>query len=279
VQAPLTTAVHWGETLYVRPLLELLDDYERYGVILVDKERARVFTVFLGEIEEEREALAAAEVRHKKASGTDHLRSQMNFQRQDEMHVRWHLKAVAEVTDELARSHTFDRLVLAGPVAATSELHRLLPKRLRARVVGTVRLPFDASPQDVLRETLGLEQAAERAEERQRVEVLLTAAAKGNGGVVGLEPTLEAIQERRVWRLVYAAGYDARGVECSQCGALLPSTPEKCVYCGAPPRLVDDLLERAIRRVVDGGGDVEQVHDEAATRLWEAGGIGALLRF
>ena len=279
LQAPLTTGVHWDDRPHIRPLLELCDEYERYGVILVDKERARVFTVFLGAIEEEREAVASAEVRHKNASGTDHLRSQMNFQRQDEMHVRWHLKTVAELTDELARAQTFDRLVLAGPVAATSELQRLLPKRLRARVVGTLRLPIDASLPDVLRETLVLEQAAERSLERERVEALLTAAGKGDGGVVGLEATLEAVQERRVWRLLYSAGYESRGDECPRCGALFPSGRAQCGYCASPLQPVDDLVERAIRRVADGGGDVDQVHEAAATRLWDAGGIGAVLRF
>ena len=34
------------------PLLELLDDHERYAVALVDKRHARLFTVFMGEIEE-----------------------------------------------------------------------------------------------------------------------------------------------------------------------------------------------------------------------------------
>jgi len=29
-----------------------VDEYERYAVAVVDKERARLFTVFLGEIEE-----------------------------------------------------------------------------------------------------------------------------------------------------------------------------------------------------------------------------------
>jgi hypothetical protein len=32
-------------------LLELVDEHERYAVVLVDKDQARVFTVFLGEIE------------------------------------------------------------------------------------------------------------------------------------------------------------------------------------------------------------------------------------
>jgi peptide subunit release factor 1 (eRF1) len=276
----LPTSVHHGDVPHLRPLLELMDDYERYGVILVDKGRARVFTVFLGEIEEERDAIATAEVRHKKSSGTDHLRSQMNFQRQDDGHVRWHLRDVAALVDEVARVRAFDRLVLAGPVVATSQLQRLLSSRLRDRVVGTVRLPFEASVDDVLRETLAVEQAAERSAEDECVEQLLTAAGKRDGGVTGLSPTLEALQERRVWRLVYADGWTSDGSECTVCWALFPARSGVCAYCGGALRAVDDLMDRALVRLAAGAGSLEKVHGQAAERLRAAGGgIGALLRF
>jgi peptide subunit release factor 1 (eRF1) len=195
------------------------------------------------------------------------------------MHVRWHLKRVAELAEELARDYGFDRLVLAGPVAATSELQGLLPKRLRSRVAGTVRLPVDARPETVLAETLALEHAVERAEEAARVEQLLTAAGKRNGGIAGLEPTLTAVRQRRVWRLLYAERFAAGGAECARCGALFPSGPAACTYCGAPVRPLDDVVERAVQRVAEAGGGIERVHGPAAVRLEQAGGIGALLRY
>src|SRR5207248_5778540 len=102
LRAPVSTDVRWEPTPWVRPLLEALDEHRRYAVVVADKERARVLTVCLGEIEQEHEAIAAAEVRHKNASGTDHWRSQMHFQRQDDMHVRWHLAHVVEVLETVA---------------------------------------------------------------------------------------------------------------------------------------------------------------------------------
>jgi hypothetical protein len=45
------------------PLLRLLDEHERYAVALVDKEKARLFSVFLGEIEVERQVEREAEER------------------------------------------------------------------------------------------------------------------------------------------------------------------------------------------------------------------------
>ena len=37
---------------YIQPLLDILDNYKQYAVLLVDKESARLFLVHLGEIEE-----------------------------------------------------------------------------------------------------------------------------------------------------------------------------------------------------------------------------------
>ncbi len=49
--------VQWGERPVLEPLEALLDDYERVAVLLFDKERARLFSVYLGAIEERRTIL------------------------------------------------------------------------------------------------------------------------------------------------------------------------------------------------------------------------------
>lgn len=266
--------MRWEPTPYVRPLLEAFDDHERYGVVVVDKEHARIFTVFLGEIEEEREALAAAEVRHKDASGTDHWRSQMHFQRQDDMHVRWHLAQVAALLDDVARMHAFDRLVLAGPIEATSELGRLLSRPLADRVVATVRLPVDTPADEILARTVAVAAEAERATERTRVAQVLDRGARA------IEATLEALQEGRLGLLVYAEGFESRGAECPRCRALFAATSDSiCGYCGERLLALDDVVGRALARVASSGAMWEKVHGDAAVRLTGAGGIGAVLRF
>lgn len=279
LDAPVRNDAHWSDTPYVRPLLEILDEYERYGVILVDKAQARLFTVFMGEIEEHREAFATDRVRHTKTTGMDHIWSQKHFQRKADIHVRWHLRTVAEMMSHLADRYAFDRLVLAGPVEATSELHRLLPKRLRSRVIGAISMPVDAREKDVLRATLQLGQEVERAEELKLVQELIAAAARGERAVIGLEATVAAVQEGRVWKLIYAEGFTARGGECTQCSSLIPEERRTCPYCGGTVRPLEHFVERVVERVVEMEGRIEQVRGRAAERLSEVGHIGAVLRF
>src|SRR6266480_4693426 len=41
-------SARWEPTPYVRSLVEMLDEYERYGVVLTDRHQARLFTIYLG---------------------------------------------------------------------------------------------------------------------------------------------------------------------------------------------------------------------------------------
>lgn len=278
IQLPVKTEARWSEKPYLRPLLEIIDEHERYGVILTDRAQARLFSIFLGEIEEYREALAEADVARFKSSGRDHIRSQMRHQRRADTRALWHLKQVAEIMEGVAERHAFDRLVLAGPVEATNELGRQLSKALRAKVIGTVSLTIDANERQVLAETLKLMKGAERTGEIEIVEHLIDAAEKQEQATLGLDQTLAAVQSGRVRQLVYAEGWSASGSRCSNCSSLVPKGEHVCGYCGAHLHAVNDLLARIARRVVSMGGVIEQVRGDAATRLQEAGGVGAFLR-
>jgi hypothetical protein len=273
------SVARWDETPYVRPLVELVDEYERYCVALTDRERARLFTIYLGEIEEHRETEAGADVRHIKSSGLDHLRSQMNIERKADEHAHRHLKHVTEWLSWLARKYEFDRLILAGTDEATSHLSALLPKRLQPRVVRRINMPLDVSDAHVLEETLKVEQEVEREREVTLVSELLEAAGKHERAVVKLGATLRAIQEWRVWQLVYADGYAPPGGQCVNCGALYAEKKDACDYCGQAVHEVSDLIDRADARVLEMSGKVEQVRGWAATRLRGGGSIGALLRW
>jgi peptide chain release factor subunit 1 len=249
-------------------------------VILTDRAKARVFTIHLGEIEEHGESFAPGEVKIFKAPGRDHIRSDVRFQRKADQYAYRHLKRVAELTVELADQYAFDRLFLAGPVEATGQLQRLLPKQWQERVVASLDLPVEADQQTVLAATRQISEEAERNDEIRLVEELISDAARAEQrAVTGLGATLRALRQERIWQLVYADGFAPSGSRCVNCAMLFEEMPESCGYCGASVRPVDDLVEHAAQRVVVSGGKVEQVRGAIVERLREAGSIGAFLKF
>jgi len=278
IRVPLRNQARWSDTPYVVPLLAILDEHERYGVVLMDRARARLFTVFLGEIEEHEDLMALPPVGRVNATGTDQWLSQRRFQSHAEAHVHRHLKRAAEALDKLVDRYGFDRLLLAGPAETAGQLPRLLSKRVRARVAARLALPAEASPAQVLDATLEIERRVEREMEKKLIDELI--AADGHHPVtLGIEPTVRAVCEERVWELAFADGFNAGGGQCANCGMLFTRGRGACDYCGGPLRPVDDLLERMAELVLKQDGKIEEVEGEAARRLQQVGGIGAFLRF
>ncbi len=276
---PLPPEARYRPDAYLRPLLETLDEHERYGVVLLDRQQAGLFTVFLGEIEEHREAFAPLDVRSTRTTGTDHLFSEKRFHRRADEHAHLHIKNVASLLRRQQHAIGFDRLVIAGPVEATAELQRLLPRPLLDRVVATLKLPVDTRAPDLLREVARLEEERESRRETALVEELVAAARQGHQAVLGLEASLQALRQGRLLRLVYAADGPIEGGICSGCGTLALRTEGTCDFCEAPLARVRDLIGRMARLVSDTGGRLDRVRGAAADRLRQAGGPGGFLRF
>jgi peptide chain release factor subunit 1 len=281
LRVPVRNTARWNDTPYLLPLLAMLDEHERYGVALVDRELGRLFTVFMGEIEEHEDAFAPLSVRRIKETGTDHMLSESRFQHKTEMHAHLHLKHVAGRLEKLVDEYRFDRLLLAGPVEPAGKLRHLLSKRVRGRLVDQhLALPIKAKPVEILEQVLRVEREIERRMEEQIVQDLIAGADNHHPFTLGLEPTVRALCEQRIWRMVYAGGFAPKGGRCTNCGMLFARGAGTCDYCGAAIDPIDDLLERMVERALEQESKVEEVDGNAALRLQQrAGGIGGILRF
>jgi hypothetical protein len=169
-------------------------------------------------------------------------------------------------------------LVLAGVSAATSELFRLLPKSIRARVVASATISASATESQILEEILFIARKAEDKRDMDKAQMLITASAKGHNAVSELPDTLKALNEKRVRELIYAHGFTARGGVCEECDAVFPNDAASCDFCGLPLKPADDLVETAIGMAIAEGAAIEQFRGDAAKKLQSAGGIGAFLR-
>jgi peptide subunit release factor 1 (eRF1) len=276
---PLAPEARWRPEPFLRPLLETLDDQERFGVVLLDRQQARLLTVHLGQIEEHREAFAPLEVRTIRTTGTDHLFSEKRFQRRADEHAHLHTKRVAALLRSLQREQQLDRLVIAGPIEATSDLQRLLPRPLADRVAAVWKLPIDTREAELLRLVGDLQEALETERLDRLVGELLDAARHGHLAVLGLEETLAAVREGRVTRMLYAADDPREGGRCRGCRSLTRSAAGECPFCRGPLDPVRDLVTRMARAVYEAGGRLDRLEGPAAERVRGAGGIGAFLRY
>jgi hypothetical protein len=264
----------WGETALLAPLEEMLADQARVAVALFDKERARLFTVFLGRIEARRELVDELAPKHR--SGGWHLLSQTRFQRHHEETVVRHARHAARALVELHRQLPFDHLLLAGPPEAVAVLRGHLPAPMRVRLAGRLDLALTADDEQVRRAVLAKCAALARADEERAVLELFESATTP-AAALGLRPTLVALNEGRVRRLLVSDAFAARGGECRRCAALIAGVGS-CPTCGGPSRPLASLREEVVARTLEQGAAVDTVAGPAADLLSLYDGLAAWTR-
>jgi peptide chain release factor subunit 1 len=277
LQVEVPTGGRWSQMPWVRPLLEVLEDHDTFAVVLIDKQRARVLTVDAGGMQQHAEVLSDVPNKHA-TTGTDHIMSQTQMQRDHAEHVKAHVhRVIDELTGVLDRLN-LSRIVIGGPVEATSLLTNELPKRFEQMIIGTIAVPLDANYERLSNELRKVQQQSEGEDEARMVESLITAAMKGDRAVLGISDTLAAIQQQRVYRLIVTRDYHIEGKECNACHVLVVGTDVTCAFCGGDLQPAPDLINRASHRVIEQAGKVQIVSGLAADKL--AGtGLGAVLRF
>jgi peptide chain release factor subunit 1 len=256
LRVPIHNHVRWGRELLLQPLANILDQFEKYSVVLVDRTRLRLFTVFLEDIEE----TAVGE-------GTGRAKD-----------LNAHLRQLVRSIDEFVSNKPTSRLVLGGESEVATALRDRLPRRLAARVIGTTNISIGAAIKDVLSATAPVNREYESRSEADTVREVLRSDPRKQKTVTGLGRTLKAVNADRVWELIYSEGLISSGFECTQCGALFSQPRKSCLYCRGTVEQVGNVVERAVDHAFQKGAKIEVVTGEASASLSNVGGIAAFLK-
>jgi peptide chain release factor subunit 1 len=269
---PVNDAVFVGHRAYLKPLSDLWDQYERFGVVSIDKEGARLFVYQLGALEDTAGTLGTEVKRHKQGGwGADKL------QRHEDEEAKHNLKEAAALADSFMRQHKVGRVVLSGSEDNLALFRELLPRSLQDKVVGHISVDMNASPNEVWERAFEVALAADLRAESELLDQVITVASKGGAATLGLADTLVAMQEGRVYQLLVDIDYHAPGYLCGNCGAITDQERETCPYCGHKLTATDDAVNLAIQRAVNAGLRVTVLdHDP---RIADAGHIAAVLRY
>ncbi|MEW6116296.1 MAG: hypothetical protein AB1553_05280 [Nitrospirota bacterium] len=298
LNVPVKNEVVIDTSPYTKPLLDVLDTYEKYAVLLVEKEDARIFVVHLGEIVEYEEVhTGGVPGKHRREGGfalsqmgIDRHMAQTgkgragitgyrehHIERHIAEHVKLHLKDVLEVLNPFLEREHINRLIVGGSDEATAATISMLHETTRAKVIGTTKAEMFLTSDEVLRRVESVVAAYERKQEEAAVESLITQALSGANAVLGLADVLTMLQERRVMKLVMLKDLKASGYQCGSCGLLTAQQIEPCPVCSGKMDQISDITDLIGELAVQQGAIVEMIADNK--RLAEKGGIGAFLRF
>jgi peptide subunit release factor 1 (eRF1) len=261
---------------HLKPLAHLLGASPRLGIVLVDRHRARVFDLRLGELTE-REGLFQPLSRKGRSDGYAGYDGG-HAQRRVDDEVRQHFKTVSEVLKDSLENGGFDKWILGCQDVHRSLLEPHLSPYLKQSLLGH----FNADLGHITRDQIRTE--AERITDnwksgrcREFVNQALDQARGHARGVTGLRRVLRSLELGEVQTLLVGENFLAHAVECSGCGHLDAHLVSYCPACGMATHEVVDVGEAILPWVIR--RDIELFYVKDDPEFDKVGNIAALLRF
>ena len=275
-RAPLPAFLAVDSAPHIYPLVELMDTYHRYIVVLsTTGTRVRIMTVHLGSIVEDVSA-ALPEQQHAR----DREWTKEDFRNHNRDRIAQFIKEQVRSLDRICSAGGYEHIVLAGNPRFTAQISRALPAQLAAKVIDVIPASEFDRTKEVVEATLNAFVEREEQESLAKVDKLIQETGRNGFAVTGAGPSLTALLGGQVDVLVMAKGFrPASGWGCDECGSIHAEAPipQACPDCGARRLRQRDLKEDLVRLAELTGSGVEIVNHSDA--LMKMGGVGCLLRF
>ncbi|OJX44762.1 MAG: hypothetical protein BGO78_07070 [Chloroflexi bacterium 44-23] len=275
---PTPDLIHEGIRPNVRPLAGLIDSFGGYGVVLVDKQGARIFHFHLGELREQDGVLGNDINKIKTGSSSLGKRGGSNNQSHSiEETIERNMRESVDFATAFFETKHIRRILLGGSDDNIALFRSYLPKSWQSLIAGSFVIPMTASSHEVAQRAMEIGVKAEEVRETQVVERLITQAAKNSHAVTGMESALAAVSAGRVQTLVIQHSFQTAGFYCPDCKVITSQPDLACRACESIPQEVQDVIALAVTFTLEYGGEVEVV--KMSPNFEDAGKIGAFLRY
>jgi len=271
---PVPNWVSADHTPNIYHLVELKDDFDRYVILLCTPESARILEVTLGSVTRELwERVPETRGRVGREWTKEH------YYRRRKAQTERFLKEKIELLEKLMREGGHRHLILAGDPRLVAAVRDRLPKALTEKLVDVVYASGRDRPDDVVAAALRSFLDYEEHHSQAVADRLVQAVHTDGLGVVGMAPTLEALQLGRVDTLVLSKRLgEQKGWMGLSSGWIAVTVDQlKQRFPAAEELRQVNLREEMVRLAGQGEANVEVVGDNP--RLDLLGGVGALVRF
>jgi peptide subunit release factor 1 (eRF1) len=258
----------------IAPLAQVLRSYHHHGVILIDREHARILSVYLGTLLDQLEVRAEPYPKSHHVQGGGY--AEQRYQRRKLEETRHSMHEFARQSEQFVDAHAPDDLVILGTDENVARLRSALSERLSKMVVHSGPAQLEQGPAQVIADLEPFLRRIRQEEERQIAERLRERVRQDYLATAGLQSTLAAMQAGRIETLVVSGDGGATGSRCPRCGFIFGPGVAVCAYDGSPTEGGIPLVEELVRMAETSGVDVHFIEPPA---LDELRGIGALLRF
>ncbi|MDQ3799920.1 MAG: hypothetical protein M3384_10740 [Acidobacteriota bacterium] len=259
---------------HLYPLAHLRDRYPRYAVLLADTNSAQIYVFGRGK------TFSHEEIQSTKTNRTEVGGwSQMRYQRHIDNFHKQHARECIDELEKIVRDDNLKRIILCGNEAVIIPLLRgEMSKEMEEKVIDTLSLPVTTSQDELFEATQVTLQQYNTTSDMEKIQQLLEQNYDGGLGVVGVEKTLEALQNGQVQELFLSANLDVirynRKKVAKVLEAYAPGADEDEL-----PNAQDsvEVVDELVRQALASADNITFIEDE--NLLKDYGGVGALLRY
>jgi hypothetical protein len=254
---PVRDRITVDATPAIRLMIGVLDEYQRCCAVVVDRETAYAWELYLGEARDTG-ALPGPALR-----GIGHAVNERRDDHRAEEIEKRHFRSVASALDELFETRGYDVMTVGGHGEELPRFLALLPGRVRERVIGTFAIDHHSvTPATARERSEEILHRYELEEHRRLVAEVLDRASAGGRAVAGLASCLWAGSARAVEALYVQEGAEAPGVVCDE-SRWLGLSGEMCPICGRATRKAPDVIDELVEVVIEESGSVHHVPADA----------------
>lgn len=269
---PLRSQVYFEPHPQLASLAAFLSHTKPTAVLVTDKQHARILTMKHGDVREWSDFEDYVPHRTEKGGW-----SQNRYQRRSDHWKQHHIDKADELVLKLEQHYPFDWLVVGAEDQDRNEITDRLHPYVKDRVIGYINVNMDAPEADIVEEACRVREQAEEGLIADLVSKIQEYAGAGGRGTIGLEATLQAINEQKVHILLVRDGLQETGSRCRECEMLFAGEIETCPACGGTAEHMDNIVDAAIQKSIELGSTVEVATEFEA--LEPIRGIGSVMYY
>jgi Peptide chain release factor 1 (eRF1) len=262
-----------GQRFRLKPLAALIGAQPKLGVVLIDRQRARLFDLRLDKLTEQSSVFRRTPHRGDGYAGYDGGHAQ----RQVADEALHHFRFVADRLKDQSERGVWDKLIVGCHGVNWPEFEAQLHSYVKQRVLGHFTADVASTTDEEVRDqALRIFHEAMDLRRHDLVRQAVSLAKGHRRGVTGLRRVLRSLELGEVQTLLIGQNYAGHAVECLKCGRLDSHIVRYCSVCGNATREMEDVSEGIIPMAVRLDVELLYVNDPD---LDQAGNIAAILRF
>lgn len=261
-----------GAAPYIRPLVELQDEYENFLIVAADNEATRIIQV-TSALAETADRVRGDIKNHVRKGGW----SQQRYERRRDKELLHYAKEINEVLGDLVRTGKFERIVLLGSEETLAKLQDAFTPDVAERVVGASTADLHAEETTLIKSAYELFFAEEREEEERLWERIQAEYLSDGLAAVEPEEVLEALVMGRAAELLVTRDVELTGTRCAACERVTAAAVERCPHCDDEQVFPVDLVEELVRQAELTSAPVE--FSDPIPGLTGVGDVAVLLRY